>query len=86
MGYYMRFLVTDAKKLDVPSISAGLATKDPNYRVESSGADSGDLYLGKELLGELELIARARSSPTKSSPSSKRRSRISTTPMPRETP
>ncbi len=59
MGYYMRFLVTDSRKLDLPTIISGLAKKkDRKYRINPSGTDAGELYLGNELLGELEINRR----------------------------
>lgn len=57
MGYYMRFVIDDEKKIALSQVLRGLKDMDRRYRFDgwNQTRDSVDFYHGDELLGELDL-------------------------------
>lgn len=57
MGYWMRYVVADDRDLPLTELEAALQAMDPAFRVTvwTGERESGELYLGEELLGELEV-------------------------------
>lgn len=57
MGYYMRFISTDERKISLTVLEAALKEIDSNYRVKRDETDNsqGDLMLGEDVYGEIEV-------------------------------
>ncbi|OGS57105.1 MAG: hypothetical protein A3K60_04505 [Euryarchaeota archaeon RBG_19FT_COMBO_56_21] len=57
MGYYMRFVVTDKKGLDLQLIEKGLKQSDTAYTIANRRSDRnmGDIIYGGETLGQIEI-------------------------------
>jgi hypothetical protein len=61
MGYYMRFIVTDERPLDLTTLITGLHQHDTGYRLENvqtTPYESADLRYGDEIYAEIELNRR----------------------------
>jgi hypothetical protein len=58
MGEYKRFIDTDASPIGLTAIRAALEERSPEIKLEDTSigdVPSADLFLGDELLGELEI-------------------------------
>ena len=53
MGYYMRFIVTDQKRLSLDDLESALQSVDPEYAIVD-----GELHHGADLYGEIEINVR----------------------------
>ena len=54
MSYYMRYILTDARKLELPELAQGLVSLDSAYRVDVAD-HMATLHHGRVALGHLEL-------------------------------
>ena len=56
MGYYMRFISTDERKLSLKEIESALKVSDSNYEIETDDDDvEGTLTYGDGVYGQLEI-------------------------------
>ncbi len=58
MGYYMRYIVTDTRAVDLSMIEAALRQLDPSYSIIDREAESGTLLYNSEPYGRLEVNRR----------------------------
>jgi hypothetical protein len=57
MGYFMRFIVTDEKKVSLTELESALKESNENYRIESDEGDDtyGELMSGEDIYGQIEI-------------------------------
>jgi hypothetical protein len=58
MACYLRFLASGPEAISLEELGAALAASDPRWRIDDTSderSSCGDLYLGDELLAELEV-------------------------------
>lgn len=57
MGYYLRFILTEARPVSLASLQDALQTIDPQYhlRVDSFDDMTGELAFGDNIIGTIEL-------------------------------
>jgi hypothetical protein len=58
MGYYIRFIATDAEELHLATLEAALRDVDPAYSIKNvtrPSSEFGDLFHGEELYGQIEV-------------------------------
>ena len=55
MGYYMRYIVTDAKEINLNVLETALKHTNPLYSIQRSKGESGELKFGDEVVGIVEV-------------------------------
>lgn len=56
MGFYVRFIVADARGLSIDVVERGLAESVPNARVTSNGEHGRDVFFSEAAAWEVEVI------------------------------
>lgn len=56
MGFFVRFIVADARGLSIEVVELGLAEAVPDARVTLNGEEARDVYFGEDAAWEVEVI------------------------------